>query len=226
METALTGETTLLDLTLTDLPTFRAQFGIFIATLPPGSLAELRSGSGPQLFYVAEGPVTVRAGVAPEPLQVIPPRSESADAPQLLIDQGKQATLETGSTLLAPEGAKADFFTTGPTAARVVDLVSAADSRGFGDGVALQFASNGGMLAELTAPLSITLRQGNLEPEATLPAPASDAMRQVVAPLKAADMGALRSGTDGAVRNAGEEPVDLYVLTVTTREVAVLDASG
>jgi hypothetical protein len=134
--------------------------------------------------------------------------------------------LETGSTLLAPEGATMDLFTTGPTAARVVDLVSAADSRGFGDGVTVQFASNGGMLTELTAPLSITLRRGNLGPEATLPAPASEATRQVVGPLEAADMGALRSGTDGAVRNAGEEPVDLYVLTVATGNVETQDGEG
>ena len=216
VETTLTGETTLLDLTLTDMPTYRAQLGMYIVTLPPGTKTEQHSGAGPQLFFVADGSVTVRAGTAPEPLEVIPPGRPGAPPSKTLVAQGEQATMETGATLLAPAGAVFDLFTTGPAAASVVDLLAAADSRGLGDGITVQFASNGGMVVDLAAPVSIVLRQGSLAPEETLPAPASDATRQVVAPPEAAAMGDLRSGTGGTVRNAGQQPVDLYVLTVTT----------
>jgi hypothetical protein len=216
VETALTGETTLLDLTLTEMPTFRAQLGMFIATLLPGTQTELRSGAGPDLFYVAEGPITVRAWTAPEPLEVIPPVSAGARPPTAFIAQGEQATMETGATLLIPGGAVINLFTTGSTAGRVVDLLSATDSRRLGEGVNVQFASNGGMTVDLAPPVAISLRQGSLAPEATLPAPISDDTRQVVATLEAAAMGDLRSGMGGSVRNAGEEPVELYVLSVTT----------
>jgi hypothetical protein len=226
LEQALAGEKTLFDLTLTEMPTYRAQLGIFLATLPPGALSEHRTGAGPQVFYVAAGPVTVRARTAPEPLAVTLPMSAGEHPPTTLIAQGEQATMATGATLLAPAGAVLDLFTTGPTAARVLDLLSAVDSRGLGDGVTVQFASNGGMVADLVAPVSVALRQGSLAPEAILAAPASDATRQVVAPREAAAMGELRSGTDGAVRNAGEAPVDLYVLTVTTAEAAAHDDRG
>jgi hypothetical protein len=222
-EAALTGETTLIDVIITNMPTYRAQLDLAIVTLPPGTQLEQRSGAGSQLFYVADGPVTVRAGTAPEPLEVIPAESTGAQPPKTLIAQGEQATIETGTVLLAPGGAVIDLFTTEPTAARVLDLLSATDSWTLNHGATRQTASNGGMAVVLAAPVSIALRQGGLAPEATVPAPASGAMRQVVAPLEVADMGNLRSGTDGAVRNAGEQPVDLYVLTVTTGEMAVVD---
>jgi hypothetical protein len=233
VETALTGETTLLDLTLTEMPTFRAQLGIFIATLLPGTQTELRSGAGPDLFYVAEGPITVRAWTAPEPLEVIPPESAGARPPAAFIAQGEQATMETGSTLLIPGGAVINLFTTSSTTGRVVDLLSATDSRRQGDGANVQFASNGGMTVDLAAPVAIALRQGTLPPEATLPAPSSDDTRQIVATLDAAAMGDLRSGMGGSVRNAGEKPVELYVLSVTTgpalgplQETHVVDANS
>jgi hypothetical protein len=214
-ERALTGETTLLDLTLTDIPTYRAQLGMYFATIPPGSTTEQHSGAGPQLFYVAEGSVTVRARTAPEPLWVVPPESDDRHPAKDLIAQGDQATVETGATLLVPKGAVVDLFTRGATAARVVLLFAATDNRSFDDGVNWQFATNGGMITLLATPISINLRQGSLEPYATIPAPASDGTHQIMAPLEARRMGDLRSGTGGTVRNAGKQPVDLYLLTVT-----------
>jgi hypothetical protein len=133
--------------------------------------------------------------------------------------------METGSTLLVGGGAEFAFFATGSTTGRVLDLLAATDSRGRGDGVDVQFASNGGMTVDLVAPVSITLRHGSLAPGATLPAPASNATRQVVAPLESLAMGDLRSASSGAVRNAGAENVELYVLTVTSGDLAAHDGS-
>jgi hypothetical protein len=220
------GERTLLELTLPAISTYRAQVGMFLVTLSPGTGFEEHTGAGPQLFYVAEGPVTVRTATAPQPLELIPPDGPGENPAKVLVAEGEQATLETGTTLLAPAGAAFALFTTGPTAAHLVDLLSATNSQRHGDGIDRQFASNGGMTVDLAAPVSIILRQGRLMPDAALPASTAQAVYQVVAPLEAAEMSDLRSGSGGAVRNAGKEPVELYVLTVTAGEAAALADGG
>jgi hypothetical protein len=155
---------------------------------------------------------------------VIPPQSTGAHPLKDLIAQGEQVSIETGATLLAPKGALVDLFTTGPASAQVVLLLSAKDNKWLDKGVTWQFEGNGGSIYVLDAPVSVALRRGILEPDAGLPAPASEATLLVVAPLGEARMGDLRSGMGGAVDNSGERPVDLYVLTVSTSNVVALSS--
>ncbi len=213
--------TTLLDLSLTDLPTDRYQLGMEIGTIPPGSISEQRSGTGPQLFYVAEGPLTVRANTAPEPLWIIPPGSTGQQASDERIAQGQHATLQTGHTLLAPAGAEVDLYTTESAPAQVVWLLGATNNTYHNDvGISWSQATNGFSTHALTAPVAIVLRKASLPPDVTFPAPASTETHQVAALLDSTRLGELRTGTGGAIRNAGEQPLDLYVLTVATRDAA------
>lgn len=222
-EAAQPQATTLLDLTLADIPTFRAKLGMRTTRIPPGSSSEHRSGAGPQVVYVAAGPLTVRARTATEPLWVIPPGSAGAETSKDLVAQGQQATLATGATLLVPAGAVVDLFTTGSAPAQVMELLWATNSAQHDDGgVTSQFASNGGSIQDLSPPVSIVLRQATLEPDATFSAPESGDTHQVMAPLDPKRMGDLRSGSDWAVRNAGDQPVEIYILTVAESAAATL----
>jgi hypothetical protein len=217
--------TTLLNLTLPDVPTYHALLGIGVAHFPPGSTGEGISGTGPQLFYVAEGPMQLMVVQGPQPVRVLPPGA-TALAEGEAITAGQEVRLETGATLVAAEGSTFALRTTGSVPARVLWLLGATDSTlNTRQGAAWEWSSNGGAVLDLTGPLSIVLSQGTLAPDETLPGQASGETHQVVStldPQRAFDM---RTGTNGAVRNAGDEPLEVYVLTVTSGAGAATPAA-
>ena len=140
-----------------------------------------------------------------------------------LIAQGQHATLETGDTLLAPAGAVVDLFTMESEPAQVVWLLGATNNTSHNDaGITWSQATNGFSTHTVTSPVAIVLRQASLGPDVTFPAPASSETRQVVVLRDPTRLGELRTSTGGALRNAGEQPLDLYILTVTISDAAAL----
>jgi hypothetical protein len=209
-------ETTLLHLTLPDVPTYHALLGIGVAHFPPGSTGEGVSGTGPQLFSVAEGPMQLVVVAGPHPVRVLPIGATALEEGEA-IAAGQEGRLDTGATLVAAEGSTFALRNTGSVPARVLWLLGATNSQlNTREGADWEWSTNGGQSVALTGPLSIVLSQGTLDPDATLPGEASAETHQVVStrdPQRAFDM---RTGTNGAVRNAGAEPLELYVLTVTS----------
>jgi hypothetical protein len=210
-------DATLLALTLPDAPRYRTALGTKLGMLPPGSqLAITASPHGPQVIFVVAGPLSLQVTTAPHPVRIIPSTGEAAaGAPDVTLAAGGQTTLAAGATIVASPGVAFTLRPSGSAAAKILLLLDPPDSR-FREtnGATWQPTTNGGVTQTVSGPLSLSLRQTTLAPGVTLPAPGG-AAQQVVVVADAAQMGDVRSLATGAVRNAGRQPVSLYVLTLT-----------
>jgi hypothetical protein len=149
-------------------------------------------------------------------VRIIPSTGEAAaGAPDVTLAAGGQTTLAAGATIVASPGGAFTLRPSGSAAAKILLLLDPPDSR-FREtnGATWQPTTNGGVTQTVSGPLSLSLRQTTLAPGVTLPAPGG-AAQQVVVVADAAQMGDVRSLATGAVRNAGRQPVSLYVLTLT-----------
>jgi hypothetical protein len=198
------------------VPTYHAQLGIMTVNFPPGSTSEGSSGAGPLLFSVAEGPMQLVVVKAPHPVRVLPPGTTALEEGEA-IAAGQEVRLETGATLVAAEGSTFTLHNTGSRTAKMLWLLGATDSTlNPRQGAEWAWASNGGTILELTGPLAIVLSQGTLDPDETLPGVTSGETQQVVATRDPQRISDMRTGSNGAVRNAADDPLEVFVLTLTS----------
>jgi hypothetical protein len=212
----LGGQSTLFDLTIAKTAPFHLEGIGYDLLVPPGSSVEVSSGKGPSIFYVTQGPVTVRVSAASQPMRVLPARATGAVEVGAAIAAGQQGTLESDMTLVAAAGSRLQLFTTGLGTAEVLWVLSANDSKILNrDGVSSDWSSNGGAMVDVAGPLSVVLRQVTLLPDESLPGPGSGQGQQTAATVDPHRVGDMRTVSDGSVRNGGDQPLALYVLTVS-----------
>jgi hypothetical protein len=171
--------------------------------------------NAPTISYVAAGSLTMRVVTAAHPVRLIGPGAVGSDGAEELVAEGQQATLATGTKLVAPPGSVYVLENTGAVPAQLLGVLrsTAAGSKDSA-GVSWQWASTGGQIRDLTPPMSVLLRRVTLAPNQTIPAPPSPDADQSATPLDPMRISELRVGSDDSLRNAGDEPLDTYVLTV------------
>lgn len=210
------GESTLFDLTIAETASFRLEGIGAYQRLPPGSTIELSSGQGPSILYVTQGPVTVRVSAAPQPMRLLPSRATGSVEAGEPVAAGQQATLESDMTFVAAAGSRIQLFTTSFGTAEVLWVLGAGDGMMQNrDGVSGVWSSNGGSIVDMAGPLAVVLRQVTLRPNETLPVQGSGQWHQTAATVDPQRVGDMRTVSDGSIRNGSDQPLALYVLTVS-----------
>ena len=212
----------LVDLTLTDIPGFPNEGGMAVTDYPPGGGSiELAGKESPEVFYIANGPMTMRVEEAVDPVRVIPPREARSAETERLLAAGQETILATGTTVVSPERAVVELRNDEAVPTKMIDLLWATESYSTESGLATWKRGTGMKPQDLVFPVSVVLRQLTLAPEGILPAPASADTVQAVAPLNPTQRFDLIYRGDDSILNKGTQPVDLYHLTVTNNAEAI-----
>ena len=178
------------------------------ATELGGNLHDARA---PEVIYVADGAIEVHAGDT-QPVRVI--RGGGADAEEALAGEGS-TTLTAGDGLVIPEGGTARFMNVAAEPA-VVLLLLVPTTVDLPESDKVAYERLGGSMWTVSPPLSLTLEEATLAPNAALPGVDAPNAERVVALVDRERMEDARVGANGALRNAGDEPLAAYVLTVTS----------
>jgi sugar lactone lactonase YvrE len=213
---ALAAETTLLDLTLPDLPPAHIEGGLAITDYPPGGGSQERAATSAEVFTIVVGPMQATVVKAPQPVQVVPPDAAGPD-PSEQMRAGQSATLPAGATVIAPPGAVVELLNTGTAPTRMLDLLWVTASGSTERGGAEWWKGFGGISQDIAAPVRITVRQEAMPPGATIAAPDAADTVQSANVTDLSRLLDLRYSSDGSFRNAGDETVDAYVLAVTSQ---------
>jgi DNA-binding beta-propeller fold protein YncE len=224
-ESAETADTVLLDLTLSNIPPYRAEGGMAVTTYPPGGSSQELAANSTEVLYIAAGPMTVRVVEAPQPVRVIAPRAAAGEVPDQMLAAGDELDLATGVTLVASPETIIDLINEGSAPAVMLDLLWSTPSYSTEDGGAVWERARGGKRQELVLPVSIILRRVTLDAGETIPAPASADVSQAAATVDEERRLDLVLSPDLEFANAGDEPLDVYVLTVTNNAVAATPAT-
>lgn len=206
----------LLDLTLTGIPAMRAQGGMGITRYPPGGSSREQAAGTPEVLFIAAGPLTLTVEEASLPVGVFAPGATGAAQPSHLIPVGEQMLLETGSTVVAPPEAIVNLVNQSDGPAVMLDLlwVPASNSTEVGGA---SWENAGSKPLDIASPVRLELRETMLAAGEKLPEPDSEAVAQAAALLDPERRIDFRSYADGSVVNAGDEPLGLYVLSVTSK---------
>lgn len=205
----------LLDLTLTDIPAMRAQGGMGITRYPPGGSSREQAAGSPEILFIASGPMTLTVEEAPEPVRVFAPGATGAAQPSRLVAIGEQMLLETGSAVVAPPETIVNLVNQSDGPATMLDLLWVPASNSTEAGGA-SWENAGSEPLDITSPVRLELRETLLDAGGKLPEPDSEAVAQAAALLDPERRIDFRSYADGSVVNAGDEPLGVYVLTVTS----------
>jgi hypothetical protein len=214
LETGEVATTSLLDLII---PTFDddtawVQFDRY--TFPPATTLELdmQGGRVPEVFFVVDGGLAVRVFEAPQPVRVI--RSGGTEAEEALTS-GDSVAVAAGDALVIPENAAANLMNmaAGPAIALLLLLPSDVD---LPLNTEIGYVSPVGSIRNLSAPLTLALEQATVAPGASLPGVNAPNVERAVVPLDPIRVMDARIGSNGSLHNAGDEPLEAYVLTVTS----------
>jgi hypothetical protein len=207
------GGSLLLDLTLTDLPPMRTFGGIDVTEYPPGAYSEERTPYFPEVFHIVVGPMTMIVAESPEPVQIIAPGASTTTSN---AEEGDEAVLGTGTTVVAPAGSVLALHNDGTMPTRQLSLISGGDAyASHRDGATWRWGSVG-MPQDLAPPVTIRLEQLTLNPSAALPLPESGWGEYAAATLDAERGRELSFDTDAGWRNTGLEPMQVYLLKLTS----------
>jgi len=206
--------TLLLDVVIPTISEERAwvQFDHF--TYPAATMVDIdmRGGGVPEVFFIVDGALKVQAVEGPQPVRVI--RAGGVKAEEAVMS-GASVTVAAGDAVIVPENgvAKLMNMTAEPANALLLLVPSNVDwpiNRTIG------YASLIGSVRTVSAPLALTLERATLAPGAAFPGlDAANVDREVVSldPGRVMDT---RIGSNGSLQNAGNEPLEAYVLTVTS----------
>jgi hypothetical protein len=160
---ALPVESTLLDLTLPDLPPAHIEGGLAITDYPPGGGSQERAATSTEVFTIAVGPMQATVIKAPQPVQVIPPGASAPD-PGAQLREGRSATLPTGATAIAPPGAVVELLNTGTAPTRMLDLIWVTASTSTERDGAEWWKGFGGTTQDIEPPVRVTVRRVAMRP--------------------------------------------------------------
>jgi DNA-binding beta-propeller fold protein YncE len=224
-EAVETADTVLLDLTLSDIPPYLAQGGMAVTTYPPGGSSQELAANSTEVLYIAAGPMTVRVVEALQPVRVIAPRTAGDGTPDQLLSVGDELDLATGATIVSPPETIIDLVNAGSASTVMLDLLWSTPSYSTEDGGAVWQRARGGKSQDLVLPVSIILRRVTLDIDETFPAPTSTDVSQAAATVDGDRKLDLVLTPELDFVNAGKEPLDLYVLTVTNNATAATPAA-
>jgi hypothetical protein len=183
-------------------------------TIPPATTlnANMRGAHILSVFLLTAGTLDTQAVNVPESIRVI---RAGGTAPEESIHTGESVRLAAGDGIVIPENGAADFqnMATGPATLLFVlqpSYIVPPDSN------AIPHEMLGGSARNLKAPLVVSVQQATIDPGATLPGADDPAIQQFPAPVDPDRIMDARIGSHGALTNAGEEPLEAYVLTVTS----------
>jgi len=218
-EPAPTPRAALLDLTLSDIAPFEAEGGIAVTTYPPGGSSRERAAGMTEVLYIATGPMTVQAEEAPDPVHIIPSGTMGPTPSTSQLSVGEKRTLSAGTTLVAPPGTIITLRNEGISPTTMLDLLWASASTSTEAGGARWTRGWGGKRQDLALPVSIDLQQITLLGGESLPTPDSDNTSQAAATVDPNREPDLLPMADGSLRNGGDDPLEVYVLTVVNETV-------
>ena len=180
-------------------------------TFPAATALDVASGGGaPKVFFVEDGTLEVSAREGGKPVRVI--RAGATNAEEML-GRGGSATLSAGDAIVVPEDGRAALMnvTEAPAAALLLLVPRSLDLPYSNE---IEYEALGGTYREVNAPLTLTLERATLLSDAELPgleAPDGERVVGLVDPDRVMDA---RKGANSALKNAGDEPLAAYVLTV------------
>jgi mannose-6-phosphate isomerase-like protein (cupin superfamily) len=213
-ETDGVATTLLLDVVIPTISQERAwvQFDHF--TFPAATMVDvdMRGGGVPEVFYVVDGALKVQAVEGPQPVRVI--WAGGVKAEESLMS-GASVTVAAGDAVIVPENGVAKLMNMSAEPANAL-LLLVPSNVDLPINSTIGYESLIGSIRTVSAPLALTLEQATLAPGAAFPGlDAANVDREVV-PLDPVRVMDARIGSNGSLRNAGDEPLEAYVLTVTS----------
>jgi DNA-binding beta-propeller fold protein YncE/mannose-6-phosphate isomerase-like protein (cupin superfamily) len=206
------SSTTLLDLTIPEMSPGRAFVQADRYTLPPGTSLPSGTRNAPTIdvYFIVDGSLNVSASEAPRSVEIVRLGGAETDA----IASGETAEVGPGDAVLVPGGSEASLGNSASTPAIMLRLIQpSAAQMSLDTAISLEFLGNANV-HDLTAPLTLTLQLVNLGSGASFAAADAPDAKRVLAALDPDRVTDMRIGSDGSVRNAGDEPLEVYVLTV------------
>ena len=184
--------------------------------IPPATTlkADMHGSHIPAVFLLVAGQLDASATDAAQPVRVI--RSGGA-APEEALRAGDSVSLAAGDGIVIPENGAADFRNV-VTEPAILLYVLQPSYLVPPDSNAVPHETLGGSARDLKAPLAVSVQQATLAPGATLPGADAPTVEQFAAPVDPERIMDARIGSHGALTNAGDEPLEAYVLTVTSEE--------
>jgi hypothetical protein len=213
-ETDGVATTLLLDVVIPAISDDQGFVAIDRYTIPPATTLDLdmQGGHIPSIFLLVTGALDAHALDVREPVRVI--RSGGAN-PEEAITRGESVALAAGDAIIVPEEGAATLMNLSVEPATVLFVLQPSDDLPPGSN-AIPHQVLGGGARNLIAPLSVTLRQVTIDAGSTLPGADDPAAAQFVTPVDPDRIMDARTGSNGSLRNAGDEPLGAYVLTVTS----------
>ncbi|MFN8590247.1 MAG: hypothetical protein U0031_02215 [Thermomicrobiales bacterium] len=205
---------TLLDVTMSDFEANAAYALCERYQFPPGTTlrADVHDGGLPDVFYVVDGEVDVRLDEGAMSGRVIRNGGQAAEES---LPVGKAVTVHAGDAVLLPEQSTADLMNISGEGAQLLLLLLPITADGPHTNAILQDEGNGRAL-DVRPPLRLTLDIAHLAPDASLPGVSSGNSERVVNPVDHDRVMDARVSGNGAVMNAGDSPLDAYILTLTS----------
>lgn len=209
-----TTSVSLLHLDLPESRTDRAFVSLERYTLPPAaSMAmDMRAGNTPLVSYIAAGAVQVQLDETSPSAQVV---RVGGTAPEEELAKAASATLATGDALVLPEQGRATVTNDTAQPAEVVLLFQPTGVPAV-LATAGDFYTMGTQVHTISGPLTLDLRQETLAPGSAVARSDDPQVVQITGALDASRVMDVRTTSGGALRNAGAEPLAVYVLTVTS----------
>ena len=212
-ETDAVATKTLLDLVIPTIGADRAWVQFDHLTFPAATMVDvdMRGGGVPEVFFVVDGALSVRAIEAPHPVRVI----RAGEAEEEALMSGASAVLAAGDAVIVPENGVAKLMNMAaePANALLLLLPSNVD---LPMNSTIGYESLVGSIRILSAPLALTLQQATVAPGASLPGVDAPNVERAVVPTDPSRVMDARIGSNGSLHNGGDEPLTAYVLTVTS----------
>lgn len=174
--------------------------------------ADMQGGRVPEVFFVVDGALEVRAMDSSQPVRVI--RSGGTKAEESL-SSGESATIAVGDAVVIPENGVADLMnmTTQPAVALLL-LIPSNAALPLNDEIG--YVSPVRSIRNLSAPLTLALEQATVDPGASLPGVNAPNVDRAVVPIDPDRVMDARIGSNGSLHNAGDDPLEAYVLTISS----------
>ncbi len=199
----------LMQLTLDQLPPDDvATIGVTRTTFATGGSLRAVAGSGPAVYFVEAGTISVNIDDAAGPLRVVRAGESDGSATPQSAEIGAEAVLEAGDGFVIPEGTSAALQNSAENPAIVLNLLSASDAA---------FEAEEGIThavlvrQEVTLPnppLLVSLALATIHPGEHLSLPDAPVITRLAVVERSQAFSLSGGGT-----NRGTEPIDVYVLS-------------
>jgi quercetin dioxygenase-like cupin family protein len=201
----------LMQVTLDQLPPDDvATIGVTRTTFATGGSLRAVAGSGPAVYFVEAGTISVKIDDGADPLQIIRAGDSGGSATPQSTETGAEVVLEVGDAFVIPAGASASLQNSAEHPAIVLNLLSAPDAA-----IEAEEEVTHAVLVrqEVTLPkppLLVTLALATIPPGDHLSLPDAPVITRLAVVERSQAFSLSGGGT-----NRGTEPIDVYVLSFT-----------